>query len=313
MTIAIIGAGLAGLACATHLAASGRAVVLFDKGRRPGGRVSTHRVSTSLGDVGFDHGAQYFTAREPAFRAAITGWIDAGLVAPWAAAGSHAFVGVPGMDAPVTAMAAHLDVRATTTIEAMRRENGRWRLVGVGVDATTYGQIVIAVPAEQVGGLLGSLAPDMAARAAATPSTPCWTIMVVFATRLPIEADVIKDRGAIGWAARDGAKPGRTGLEAWVIRADAHWSRAHLEEDRDQAVAMLLAAFAEAAGVTLPTPVHAAAHRWRYATSGSGTGPVWNADLGLGVCGDWTVGPKIESAWLSGQRLACLMLEHPLI
>ena len=313
MTIAIIGAGLAGLACGTRLAASGRAVVLFDKGRRPGGRMSTRRVTTPAGDVGFDHGAQYFTARDPAFRAAITGWIDAGLVAPWAAAGSHAFVGVPGMDAPATAMAADLDVRRAATIKAVRREGGRWRLVGEGLDATTYGQVVVAVPAEQVGALVGSATPDIAARAAATPSAPCWTIMVAFATRLPIEADVIKDCGVIGWAARDSAKPGRTGPEAWVIEADVNWSRAHLEDERDDVLPVILAAFAHATGVDLPAPLYATAHRWRYATSGSGAGPLWHADLGLGACGDWTVGPKIESAWLSGHRLASLMLEHPLI
>ena len=34
----IIGAGIAGLACAARLAAAGYAVRLFDKGRRPGGR-----------------------------------------------------------------------------------------------------------------------------------------------------------------------------------------------------------------------------------------------------------------------------------
>ena len=37
-TIAIIGAGMAGAACAAALIRQGEQVVLFDKGRRPGGR-----------------------------------------------------------------------------------------------------------------------------------------------------------------------------------------------------------------------------------------------------------------------------------
>ena len=52
--VVIIGAGMAGLACARHLADAGLAVVLLDKGRGVGGRVATRRV----GDMQFDHGAQ---------------------------------------------------------------------------------------------------------------------------------------------------------------------------------------------------------------------------------------------------------------
>lgn len=44
MTVAIIGAGMAGLSCARALVQAGVAVELFDKGRGPGGRMSTRRV-----------------------------------------------------------------------------------------------------------------------------------------------------------------------------------------------------------------------------------------------------------------------------
>jgi predicted NAD/FAD-dependent oxidoreductase len=47
------------------------------------------------------------------------------------------------------------------------------------------------------------------------------------------------------------------------------------------------------------------AHRWRYALSpGTGDGALWNPDIGLGVCGDWLLGPRVECAWLSGRMLA---------
>ena len=38
MSIAIIGAGMAGISCARALREAGREVVLFDKGRAAGGR-----------------------------------------------------------------------------------------------------------------------------------------------------------------------------------------------------------------------------------------------------------------------------------
>ena len=64
--IATIGAGIAGLACAQRLLDGGYSVTLFDEGRGAGGRMATRRVITPVGETAFDHGAQYFKARDPA-------------------------------------------------------------------------------------------------------------------------------------------------------------------------------------------------------------------------------------------------------
>ncbi|MCA9542044.1 MAG: NAD(P)-binding protein, partial [Myxococcales bacterium] len=77
--IAVIGAGIAGLAAAEALRDAGRSVEVFDKARGPGGRMATRRDESDA----FDHGAQYFTAREPAFAAQVEAWTQAGVVAEW--------------------------------------------------------------------------------------------------------------------------------------------------------------------------------------------------------------------------------------
>ena len=53
-------------------------------------------------------------------------------------------------------------------------------------------------------------------------------------------------------------------------------------------------------------------HRWRYADSAPAldAGHGWQAGLGLGLCGDWLHGGKVEGAWLSGQEAARRLLEH---
>jgi len=77
--VLVIGAGMAGLACARRLAAEGAHVLVVDKARGAGGRASTRR-----GDgTSFDHGAQYFTARDAGFAAATAGWVATGVVARW--------------------------------------------------------------------------------------------------------------------------------------------------------------------------------------------------------------------------------------
>ncbi len=305
MRVGIVGAGMAGLSCADALAAAGHAPVLFDKGRGPGGRMSTRRVEVAGRTLTFDHGAQYMTARDPGFVAQVEAWEARGVAARWPAAGPDAWVGVPGMSAPVRALAAAHDVRWTTRIDALRHDADGWTLHGSNDDP--FDAVVIALPAEQAAALLAPRHPTFAATAAASRTLPCWTVMAAFAEPLGDAPDTVKDAGPIGWAARDGAKPGRSGKESWVIQAAPDWSREHLEDTPEAVAPALLALLARHLGIARPEPVHLQAHRWRYARSrppADAPGALWDADMRLGVCGDWLLAPRIEAAWASGRRLA---------
>jgi predicted NAD/FAD-binding protein len=57
--VAVIGAGIAGLSCARTLTDHAIDVVVFDKGRSPGGRMATRRAD----GFQFDHGAVLHGAR----------------------------------------------------------------------------------------------------------------------------------------------------------------------------------------------------------------------------------------------------------
>ncbi len=137
--IAVIGAGISGLACAAALAEAGLAVQVFEKSRGLSGRMSTRRAD----DWQCDHGAQYFTARDPAFRAEVQRWIAAGAAAMWEPrlrvyAGPGAanwtphvssverFVGTPGMTAPGRLLARGLQVHTEVCITGLRRDAVQW-------------------------------------------------------------------------------------------------------------------------------------------------------------------------------------------
>lgn len=302
MRIGIIGAGMAGLSCAQALRRQGHSPTLFDKGRGPGGRMSTRRIDTPLGEATFDHGAQYLTARDPAFVAQVDRWAKAGHVARWSPAGDDAWVGTPTMNAPIRAMADEGDVRWHTAVDTLIHDGG-WRIGDERFDAA-----IVAVPAEQVAPLVAAQDDALADMARSAVSDPCWTVMVALAARVSIDQDRLADFGILGSAVRNSAKPGRTGPEAWVLQASADWSRAHLEDAPDVVERILLAAFADRIGADMPAVVATSVHRWRYAKAAAvNRGAYWNADLGLGACGDWLLRPRVEAAWLSGQQLALLV------
>ncbi len=322
LVTAVLGAGLSGLACARSLADSGWSVRVFDKARGAGGRMSTRRADGRH----FDHGAQYFTVRDERFEGFVESWRQNGLVSEWdgeiAVLGDEAkrwkdrrtrrFVGVPGMNSICRHLAAGLDLTFETRVAGLDRVDGRWLLTSDGgAELGSYDSVVVSAPAPQTAALLKEPAPALAARAARVDMAPCWAVMASFPVplRLGFDGAFVHD-SALSWVARNNSKPGRPDGEAWLLHASPDWSRAHLELEKEDAAKLLLAAFRTAVGGLDQDAAEVDAHRWLYALP---TNPLtepylYDADLGLGACGDWCGGPRVEGAFLSGCALADRLL-----
>ncbi|MEE4199972.1 NAD(P)/FAD-dependent oxidoreductase [Erythrobacter sp.] len=306
--VLIVGAGMAGLSCASALARSDLSVTLIDKGRGPGGRMATRRAEIAGDITSFDHGAQYFTARDPGFRAAVDQWEEQRVVARWEAAGEDAYVGIPGMNGPIRAMAEALDVRWKTRALTIEREGANWA-VDTGKELFTAASVLVALPAEQAADLLEEVVPDLARTAGQATSAPCWAVMAGFATRLDIAGDIVRgsEDAPIAWAARNSAKPGRRGgEEAWVLHASPARSQAIIDLEPGEVATWLLDDFFEQTGAHCAAPIHVAAHRWLYAMPDAVEGEParFDADARIGIAGDYLHSPRVEGAWLSGQALA---------
>ncbi len=147
--------------------------------------------------------------------------------------------------------------------------------------------------------------------------SPCWTLMLAFPNALPTRPNAPthllgpqwsaarSTHHRIAWLARESSKPGRGGIERWTVQASAAWSTEHLEDDADRAKAKLLKAFAEITNIRA-TPAYAQVHRWRYAKTDKalGTSHLWDRATGIGICGDWCIGHRVEDAFASGLELA---------
>ncbi|MBL8813979.1 MAG: FAD-dependent oxidoreductase [Planctomycetaceae bacterium] len=320
-TVAIIGAGIAGLTCARELAAGGFDVTLFDKGRLPGGRTATRRVDPGCE---FDHGAQYFTARDSRFQKVTADWMRRGVVAEWhgrivrledgvvsETTPLPRYVGTPGMSAMAADLAAGLHVHSGIQVVRVNRDAAGWKVTTATQEIHgPFHTLVVTLPSPQTAVLLED--HPFAALAAAIPMTPCWAIMVAFDSKIELPWDgAFVHSSPLSWVARNSSKPGRNRpLDAWVLHASADWSMAHLEQSPEEAAPQLLAAFEDIVGRLLPSSHFLQAHRWRYSL---GSDPAERKTLvdrenRLIVCGDWLSGGRVEGAFLSGIDAACRMV-----
>ena len=302
--IVIIGAGMAGLACARRLAEAGQAAILLDKGRGIGGRVATRRE----GRMQFDHGAQYVNAHIAAFAAALA---DCS-VADWQdGRGRTHSVGVTGMSALAKALGKGLDIRQSMQVTQVQPNGTGWRL---DLDSETFQaeRVVVTVPAPQVAGLLGQTHPLVKALDSVRLA-PCLTLMAAVSAP-PAFISQNNPDDDLAWIALDSSKPGRPQDcgSLWVAQAGEAFSTAHLEKTPDEITALMLPMLCERLGVTLDRVTHAAAHRWRYArvTQALGQPFLCNPEGTLYLGGDWCIGPRVEAAWTSGTAIAQAILDH---
>jgi len=320
--VAVIGAGMAGLGAAGELARLGLRPVLFDKGRGPGGRVSTRRA----GPFSFDHGAQYFTAREPEFVERVRDWCAAGAVARWEARivafengvarpssdDVLRYVGTPEMNALPKFLARELEVRCNVRVARAELRERRWLLHDEhGAQLGEFDALVATLPHAQFVELLGTTTP-LAARAALSVVEPCWAALVGFDAPLATHFDAaFCNTPALSWIARNSSKPGRPAAESWVLHATPAWTRMHLEQPKESIAAALLREFEQLSGLRLPTPAHLDAHRWRYALPAPVSTPehAWlDPEHHLALAGDACVGGRVEGAFTSGLSAARALL-----
>jgi renalase len=344
--IAVVGGGMAGVACARTLLQAGNRVTVIEKSRGFGGRMATRR--TEFG--GFDHGAQYFTVRDKRFAKVLEGAQE--LIRPWSVSTVRVldefghvlasapppsephFVAIPGMSSLVAHWAQPLlkpelhqvtgaQTRLETRVTHLERDAlnpKQWQLRAEDNEGGQhvlggFDRVVLALPHLQAHDLLlaSGHSPELRQELNKVTVAPCWTLMVAYPNAMQPNLPHIgpqwnaarSTHHRISWLARENSKPGRDRIERWTIQASPAWSTKHLEDDDERVKGKLLKGFAEITGIRA-TPAHAVVHRWRFAQTQKPLGRsfIFDPELGIGLCGDWCLGHRVEDAFVSGLELA---------
>jgi predicted NAD/FAD-dependent oxidoreductase len=257
---AVVGAGMAGVACARTLVQAGHRVTVFEKSRGFGGRMATRR--TEFG--GFDHGAQYFTVRDHRFaRALLTAQ---NVVRPWSVSTVRVldefghvlasappptephFVATPGMSALVSHWMqplAHPELHGNPTARTLTETRvthlerdalhpEQWQLRAEDSEGGQhviggFDRIVLAIPHLQAHDLLlaSGHTPELRRELTEVQVAPCWALMV--AARRPCNRPAPPDRSgrraqhAPPHLARENSNRPRA-HQTWTIQASPAWS-----------------------------------------------------------------------------------------
>lgn len=316
LKVGIIGSGISGLSCAHQLIQAGHEVVIFDKSRGVGGRMSNRSYDVWSAD----HGAQYFTVKDSFFQQEVTKWIEAGVASSWSGkivsltngeiinsdASKNRYVGVPKMSSPAKYLAQNLNLELSQTILEISNKNEHWEFISKesGLLPFQFDFVIIAIPSIQAKAIIDSHSRILATVCQDVKMLPCWTLLAYLNKPLEVNFDgAFVNNHLFSWIARDNSKPERAPSETWVAQANSIWSEANLDASKEEVGAILTRAFYELTGTQCPTHQ---IHLWRYAkleTEGHINFKVDN-EMNLALCGDWLKTSTIEGAWLSGHLLA---------
>ncbi len=336
---AVVGAGMAGITCARTLVQAGHRVTVFEKSGGTSGRMASRDSAFGA----FDHGAQYFTARDPRFEEALATtpkickrWsansvqiLDelGHITAPGLPSQDAHWVAVPGMKSLVSGWAEPLraagNIELNTRVTRLERDAlqpKQWQLRTEGLDGTQhvfsgFNAVILAIPSAQAHSLLQTSEQSKVwmKELEKVKVAPCWTLMLAFPQAMqpglsslgPQWNAARSTHHRIAWLARESSKPGRDTIERWTIQASPAWSQEHLQDDPKRVEAKLIKAFAEVTGIRAE-PAHVDSQRWLYAKTITplGQSHLWDGKKGLGICGDWCLGHRVEDAFLSGLELA---------
>ena len=323
MRVAIVGAGVAGLAAARTLVESGAGVVLFEKSRIPGGRLATRQVGNFI----FDTGATSIAPRGLGIEGAMLHQLDkSDLIEIQRPIYTHVNLrplpGDPtrnrvsrytyrsGNIKLAQLLSDGLDLRLNTTVDSLERDGTRFLVEGESFDF-----LILTPPVPQASLLLWSLGESRPV--ANVRYRSCISIMLGYDALLPetpYHALIdVEQRHPLTWVSLESVKsPGRApeGQSAVLLQMSPTYSQSHYQTDDDKVLKDVLPWVVQLYGPQFSTPISVDTKRWKYSQPEMTAvfDSVNQNHRGVLLAGDGLSAGRVERAYESGLEAARLLL-----
>jgi len=325
VSVAVIGAGISGLALANTINSNAE-VVLYEKSRGFGGRVATRRAD----DFSFDHGAQFFKAKTVEFQNYIQPMIDQNIIELWKAQfieiidgkitnkrtwGNDPanYVGTPSMNSVGKYMANGLNVQLSKKVEKISKED-RWLVYDENNEILgEYDWVFSSIPPLQARQMFPNLEVIF-------PNIPkyemlaCFSLMLGYEQPLELDFDAALVKGFdISWISVNSSKPSRDKNYTLLVHSTNKWAQENIDKDRDGVKNYLCDELKKIIPIKTEKAEYIGLQGWRYANimkQQKGFEYFFNNENQIGLCGDWFIQGRIEAAYISGAHLGKEFLSY---
>jgi renalase len=312
----IIGSGISGATIA-NLLSKKHSVDLFDKARGPGGRSSFKRLDKAKG---FDHGTQYISPKSPAFKKFIKELIKKKVLKNWG--GKHLFlhkvkkekknhtkvIGSKGNNDISKYLLRNINCHFQNELKKVDYKKNRWILTFADGEKKIYEKIILTCPFPQLSKLAKKFIQSSFIKKKIKMDANITVMITIKKTNKNISSYFFNDK-ILGWAAKENSKNRfKSSQDLWTLQSTYDWANKKINKNRENIKLnskILIDQFFKLTGIKKTKILSSLNHGWKFSSNSTALNikSYWNSSLGLGVCADWFVGPRLESGWVSANDL----------
>ena len=312
----VIGSGISGATIANLLNKKFQ-VNLYDKGRGPGGRASFKRVK---GQIGFDHGTQYFSPKTIEFKKFANRLIKIKILKKWS--GNHIFlnskkkenkkhikiIGKKGNNDICKFLLKKVKCFYQSEVKKIYYKNKLWFLLFTDGKIRTYKGVILTCPFPQLKKLSEKFINNTFIKRKLKMDANI-TVMIAIKKNKKSPSSFLFDDPVLGWAGNENTKKRfKSKYDLWTLQSTFKWANKNIAKNKKKLKKnskILIDKFFKLTKIKKTKIIYSINHGWKYSSNSK---PLkirsyWDPQKKIGVCADWFIGPRLESGWISAHDL----------
>jgi predicted NAD/FAD-dependent oxidoreductase len=312
----VIGSGISGATIANLLNRKFQ-VNLYDKGRGPGGRASFKRIK---GQIGFDHGTQYFSPKTIEFKKFTNRLIKIKILKKWS--GNHIFlnskkkenkkhikiIGKKGNNDICKFLLKKVKCFYQSEVKKIYYKNKLWFLLFTDGKIRTYKAVILTCPFPQLKKLSEKFINNTFIKRKLKMDANI-TVMIAIKKNKKSPSSFLFDDPVLGWAGNENTKKRfKSKYDLWTLQSTFKWANKNIDKNKKNLKKnskILIDKFFKLTKIKKTKVIYSINHGWKYSSNSK---PLkirsyWDPQKKIGVCADWFIGPRLESGWISAHDL----------
>tara|TARA_Y100000746_G_scaffold1355_1_gene1340 strand:+ start:1453 stop:2421 length:969 start_codon:yes stop_codon:yes gene_type:complete len=312
----VIGSGISGATIANLLNKKFQ-VNLYDKGRGPGGRASFKRIK---GQIGFDHGTQYFSPKTIEFKKFVNRLIKIKILKKWS--GNHIFlnskkkenkkhikiIGKKGNNDICKFLLKKVKCFYQSEVKKIYYKNKLWFLLFTDGKIRTYKGVILTCPFPQLKKLSEKFINNTFIKRKLKMDANI-TVMIAIKKNKKSPSSFLFDDPVLGWAGNENTKKRfKSKYDLWTLQSTFKWANKNIDKNKKNLKKnskILIDKFFKLTKIKKTKVIYSINHGWKYSSNSK---PLkirsyWDPQKKIGVCADWFIGPRLESGWISAHDL----------